>query len=143
MVGGSLRGYAGIAALYREAWQAAGRPAESVRIASFSHLHVTETSRETREAFYPYYSAYLEPLFAGPMPPEVYAQMLSPQGALAGGDPQEVVDKILLQHEALGTTRYLGQIDIGGQPFTEVARGIELFATKVAPVVRKATAGKG
>ena len=69
MVGGSLRGYAGIAALYREAWQAAGRPAESVRIASFSHLHVTETSRETREAFYPYYSAYLEPLFAGPMPP--------------------------------------------------------------------------
>jgi hypothetical protein len=76
------------------------------------------------------------------MPRAAYDQMLSPQGALVGGSPQEVVDKILGQHEALGAHRYFGQIDIGGQPFAEVARGIELFATKVAPIVRKATGRK-
>jgi alkanesulfonate monooxygenase SsuD/methylene tetrahydromethanopterin reductase-like flavin-dependent oxidoreductase (luciferase family) len=140
MVGGSLARYAEIAALYGRAWKESGRPERDRRLAAFSHLHVTETSQETRDEFYPYYSAYLEPLFKGPMPEEAYAQMLSPQGSLVAGSAQEVIDKILAQHEALGTTRYLGQIDIGGQPFAEVAKGIELYATKVAPVVRRSTA---
>jgi hypothetical protein len=34
--------------------------------------------------------------------------------------------------------RFVGQIDVGGQPFGQVSRSIELFATKVAPAVRKA-----
>src|SRR5271166_6608154 len=34
----------------------------------------------------------------------------------------------------------IGQIDIGGQSFSDVAKGIELFATKVAPALRKASA---
>jgi hypothetical protein len=42
----------------------------------------------------------------------------------------------------LGHTRYLGQIDVGGQPFAKVAKGIELLATKVAPAVRKAVAAR-
>lgn len=140
MLGGSLATYAQVAAIYRQAWQESGRPLSELRFAVFSHLHVTETSRETEEDFYPYYSAYLSPLFKGPMPRSVFAQMLSPQGGLVGGSPQEVIDKLLTLHEVLGITRYLGQIDIGGQPFTQVVKGLELFATKVAPVVRKETA---
>jgi hypothetical protein len=70
-----------------------GRPAADVRLAVFSHLHVTESSRETGEDFYPYYSAYLEPLFKGPMPPSMYEQMLSPDGALVGGRVAPVVRK--------------------------------------------------
>jgi len=140
MVGGSLDKYAQAAALYRQAWQRSGRDARDLRLATFAHLHVTERPQETREDFYPYYSAYLAPLFKGPMPPAVFAQMLSPQGALLGGSTEEVIDKILAQHEALGTTRCVGQIDIGGQSFARVAKGIEIFATKVAPAVRAATA---
>ena len=139
MVGGSLSNYAHTTDVYRRAWQESGHPATDIRIATFSHLHVTETTRETREDFYPNYSTYLGQLFNGPMP-AVYAQMLSPQGALVAGSPQEVIDKILAQHEALGTTRYVGQIDIGGQPFADIVKGIELFAAKVAPAVRAATA---
>jgi alkanesulfonate monooxygenase SsuD/methylene tetrahydromethanopterin reductase-like flavin-dependent oxidoreductase (luciferase family) len=139
MVGGTLARYAQTAALYREAWEESGRSRMDIRIATFSHLHVTETSQATYEDFFPYYSAYLEPLFKGPMPRPAYEQMLSPAGALVGGSPQEVVDKILAQHHAIGTTRYLGQIDIGGQSFAHVSRGIELYAAKVAPIVRKET----
>jgi len=36
----------------------------------------------------------------------------------------------------------VGQIDVGGQPFAKVAKGIELLATKVAPAVRKAVAAR-
>jgi alkanesulfonate monooxygenase SsuD/methylene tetrahydromethanopterin reductase-like flavin-dependent oxidoreductase (luciferase family) len=139
MVGGSLPGYAQIASLYRRAWTQLGHLESECKIASFSHLHVSETSKATRDDFYPYYSAYLEPLFQGPMPRPAFDQMLSPVGALVGGSADEVIDKILAQHEAMGTSRYLGQIDIGGQPYAEVAKGIERFASLVAPAVRKAT----
>jgi alkanesulfonate monooxygenase SsuD/methylene tetrahydromethanopterin reductase-like flavin-dependent oxidoreductase (luciferase family) len=140
MVGGSLVSYSRMAAYYRQAWQHSGRAAQDLRLATFAHLHVTDTARETREDFYPYYSAYLAPLFKGPMPPAVFEQMLSAEGALVGGSPQQVIDKILAQHEAMGTTRFVGQIDIGGQPFLQVAKGIEIFATRVAPAIRAATA---
>jgi alkanesulfonate monooxygenase SsuD/methylene tetrahydromethanopterin reductase-like flavin-dependent oxidoreductase (luciferase family) len=136
VLGGSLGGYTRIVALYRHAWEQSGRPRDEARVAMFSHLHVTETAKETRDDFFPYYSAYLEPLFKGPMPRPTYHQMLAPEGSLVGGSVDEVVDKILAHHEALGMCRYLGQIDIGGQSFSDVAKGIELFATRVAPSER-------
>ena len=52
------------------------------------------------------------------------------------GSPQQIVDKILYERELFGHQRFLAQIDIGGVPYSEVARVIELFATKVAPVIR-------
>ena len=45
-----------------------------------------------------------------------------------------------IQHDMLGNVRYVGPIDVGGQSFAQVAKGIELLATKVAPAVRKALA---
>jgi alkanesulfonate monooxygenase SsuD/methylene tetrahydromethanopterin reductase-like flavin-dependent oxidoreductase (luciferase family) len=140
MVGGSLGNYAQVAATYRQAWEQLGRPAAACRIATFSHLHVAESLDLVRTSFFPYYEAYLEPLFHGPMPVPAFEQMISPTGALVAGSAEQVIDKILAQHEALGTTRYFGQIDIGGQPFADVARGVERFAAHVAPAVRKATA---
>jgi hypothetical protein len=64
--------------------------------------------------------------------------MAGPQGTLLLGSPDEVAERLIQQHELLGNTRYIGQIDVGGQPLPQVARGIELLATNVAPVVRKA-----
>lgn len=75
-------------------------------------------------------------MFRSPMPLATYAQMLSPQGTLVAGSVQQVVDKISVLKEATGASRYVGQIDIGGQPFGDVARGIELLSTKVAEQVR-------
>lgn len=136
VLGGTFEGYADMAAHYRSVWAQSGRKPEDARIALFSHLHITETSQETEQDFYPYYSAYLRPMFRGPMPPAVYAQMLSAQGTLVGGSVQQVVDKIAMLKEATGADRYVGQIDIGGQPYSAVAKGIELLAGKVADQLR-------
>ncbi|MDB5586294.1 MAG: hypothetical protein JWP26_1264 [Devosia sp.] len=136
VLGGSFAGYAQMAQLYRQAWTEAGRDPAWAKISTFGHLHVTETAEETQRDFYPYYSAYLRPMFRGPMPVATYAQMLSPQGTLMGGSVQQVVDKILILKHSVGSSRFAGQIDIGGQPFKDIARGIELFATRVAPAVR-------
>ena len=54
------------------------------------------------------------------------------------GSPEQVIEKILFQHERLGHQRYLMQMSVGTMPHAQTMRSIELFGTKVAPAVRKA-----
>ena len=61
------------------------------------------------------------------------------RGALFVGSPQEVIDKILYQHELFGHDRFLIQLTVGPMPHEAVLRAIELLGTEVAPVVRRET----
>ncbi len=63
----------------------------------------------------------------------------SPRGALVVGSPEEVVEKILYEHELFGHQRFTAQISVGTLPHAKVMRAIELFGTEVAPAVRKET----
>jgi len=59
------------------------------------------------------------------------------RGHLFVGSPQEIVDKLLFQHEIFTHDRFLLQ-STGVIPHPQMMRSIELFGTKVAPAVRKA-----
>ena len=59
------------------------------------------------------------------------------KGANFIGSPQEIIDKILYQHEIFGHDRFLMQMSVGSVPHEKMMKSIELFATEVAPVVRK------
>ena len=52
------------------------------------------------------------------------------------GSPAQVIDKILYQHEIFDHDRFLLQFIVGSLEHAKVMRAIELFGTKVAPVVR-------
>jgi len=136
VLGGTLPGYAQLANLYMQVWVQSGHSTSDFRLAVFSHLQVTDGSKAALDEFYHYYSAYLKPLFKGPMPKEQFQQWVSPTGSLIAGGTQEVIDKILFLKE-MGVSRYAGQIDIGGQPWSKVVKSIEWFASKVAPELRK------
>jgi alkanesulfonate monooxygenase SsuD/methylene tetrahydromethanopterin reductase-like flavin-dependent oxidoreductase (luciferase family) len=136
VLGGTLTNYAQLASIYRNAWIESGHSEKDFKLAIFSHLHISKHSQKALSEFYPYYSAYLEPLFKGAMLRDQYQAMYSPNGSLFAGSPQEVIDKIMFLKEKMGVARYVGQIDIGGQSFSDVVKGIELFASKVAPVVK-------
>ncbi len=58
---------------------------------------------------------------------------------LVVGSPQQVVDKIMRHHEVLGTSRYVGQFDVGSMPHAMTTESLELFAAEVAPVLRRET----
>lgn len=73
-----------------------------------------------------------------PMSREQFEASRTLKGANFVGSPQEVVDKILYQHEIFGHGRFLMQMGIGSVPHDAVMRSIELFGTVVAPGVRKA-----
>ncbi len=54
------------------------------------------------------------------------------------GSPQQVTEKILAEHELFGHDRFLAHISVGTLPHEHAMRATELFATDVAPAVRKA-----
>jgi alkanesulfonate monooxygenase SsuD/methylene tetrahydromethanopterin reductase-like flavin-dependent oxidoreductase (luciferase family) len=59
------------------------------------------------------------------------------------GSPQEVIDKMLFEHELFGNDRFLAQMTVGSMPHDRVLRSIELFGSVVAPAVRRATGAGG
>ncbi|MFT7551017.1 MAG: alkanesulfonate monooxygenase SsuD, partial [Rhodothermales bacterium] len=64
-----------------------------------------------------------------------------PDGAIFLGNPEQVAEKILRQHRVFGHDRTLIQLSVGTIPRPQMLRAIELFGTKVAPMVRKELAG--
>ena len=59
-------------------------------------------------------------------------------GANFVGSPQQVVEKILFQHEIFHHDRFLVQFSVGTLPHDKLIRSIELLGTQVAPAVRAA-----
>ena len=69
-----------------------------------------------------------------------YEGCAQPRGALAVGTPEQVAEKILLEHELFGNSRYIGQMSVGAVAHADVLRSMELFGTRVAPLVREEVA---
>lgn len=59
------------------------------------------------------------------------------EGANFVGSPQQVIDKIMYQHEIFNHDRFLMQMSVGSVPHEKMLKSIELFANEVAPVIRK------
>ncbi|MEO8668279.1 MAG: LLM class flavin-dependent oxidoreductase [Bauldia sp.] len=129
-------------AAYRARGAEAGHDPKRLRVAVTGHLHVQKDAQAARDSFYPYLAAYFrshapDSSYAPDVSRETYDARARPTGSLFVGSPQEIVDKVLYERELFGHQRFLAQIDIGGLPYSEVARVIESLATDVAPVLRR------
>jgi alkanesulfonate monooxygenase SsuD/methylene tetrahydromethanopterin reductase-like flavin-dependent oxidoreductase (luciferase family) len=63
---------------------------------------------------------------------------LGPYGALLIGEPDEVVEKVLRHHAALGgIARVTFQMNASSLPHAKLMRAIEMLGTRVAPALRK------
>ena len=51
-----------------------------------------------------------------------------------------MAQKIVAQHKTFGNDRFLLQMAIGTMPHAKIMKAIELYGSKVAPMVRKETA---
>jgi alkanesulfonate monooxygenase SsuD/methylene tetrahydromethanopterin reductase-like flavin-dependent oxidoreductase (luciferase family) len=126
---------------YRQRHAAAGHNAKSSRVAVATHCYVAPDSQAARDEFYPYYRAYFGSHAARSyavreVPRDVFETRAASHGPIFVGSPQEIIDKLAYERELFGHDRFLAQIDIGGLPYANVARSIELLATKVLPAIR-------
>ncbi|MDQ0252714.1 putative LLM family oxidoreductase [Evansella vedderi] len=132
--------------LYRKAGIEAGHNSENLKIGVTAHGYISKTTQQAKDEFYPYYSNYWSyvnrqrGMTGRTISRADFEYMTAPNTGLFVGSPQQIVEKILQQYEHFGHQRFMAQMDIGGLPFKKVAESIELFATKVAPIVRKETA---
>lgn len=145
IIGGATAQFAPLMEYYRKTWIQKGWPVEQLKTGVSSHFHVADSSQQARDEFYPYHAHYFEQISRGRgqimrLTRDDFERGTRPEGAYFVGSPQEIIDKLLYEHELFSHQRFLAQIDVGGMPFSMVARTIELLATKVAPVVRRATA---
>jgi probable LLM family oxidoreductase len=143
ILGGDPMRFKPLVDIYRRAGLQAGHSPDKLNIGVTGHVYLAKTTEEAKDEFYPYYSNYWNYVnrqrgMGTKMSRDDFEQLASPETALFVGSPEQVVEKILRQHELYGHTRFLAQIDIGGIPFDKVARNIEFLSTKVAPMVKKA-----
>jgi probable LLM family oxidoreductase len=146
IIGGMPAQFAPHLRLYREVYENAGHDLSKIRLSINSHTFIADSEREARDIFYPPYAEVMgrigkERGWSG-LTRQQFDASTGPKGALLVGSVQEVVDKILYEHELFGHTRFLAQMSIGAMPHDKVLRAIELLGTKVAPAVRKALGGE-
>ena len=143
IIGGLPERFAPFAALHRDAARQAGHeppPAISIN----SHGYIAETSQEALDDSFPYAAAMMNKIGRErgwqPMTRDQYDAAATLRGANFVGSPQQIVEKILFQHEIFRHDRFLVQFTVGTMPHEKTMRSIELLGTQVAPAVRAALA---
>jgi probable LLM family oxidoreductase len=139
IIGGRPERFVPFAELHGRAAVEAGHeppPALSIN----SHGYVADTSAQAGDEFFPAYAAMMNRIgkergWAG-ITRQDFDALRTKRGALVVGSPDEVVEKILFQHELFGHQRFMAQMSVGSLPHAQVLRSIELFGTQVAPAVR-------
>jgi probable LLM family oxidoreductase len=146
IIGGAPERFVPLVELYRESGRRAGHDPAALRVGINSHGFIADSTGAAVEAAWPPYLDVMGRIGRERgWPPPTRARFeaeRSPRGTLFVGSPQEVVDKILFEHELFGMDRMLLQFSVGTMPHRELLRSIELFGTEVAPVVRRATASQ-
>ncbi|HEY0872297.1 MAG TPA: LLM class flavin-dependent oxidoreductase [Vicinamibacterales bacterium] len=139
IIGGLPERFTPFVEIYREAGARAGHDPSVLRLSINSHGFIADTSQEAADRFFGPMKEVMDRIGAERgWPPHTRAQYdaaLHLRGHLFVGSPQQIVDKILFQHEIFGHDRFLLQ-STGVIPHAQMMRSIELFGTQVAPQVR-------
>jgi probable LLM family oxidoreductase len=139
IIGGLPERFVPFAEIHREAARRAGHGSPALGINS--HGFVADTSQEAADHAFPAFATMMNRIGRErgwpPMTREDFERSRTLRGANFVGGPQEVVEKILFQHELFGHDRFLLQLSVGTLPHALMLRAIELYGTEVAPAVRR------
>ena len=142
IIGGEPHRFAGLVELYREAGAKAGHAPEKLQVAINSHGFIAEDSQDAADTYFPPYAAMFGQIGKErgwpPVTRSQYEAGRSLRGALLVGNPEEVAEKIVLEHSYFKNDRFLMQIDMGALSHDKTLKAIELFGTKVRELVDKA-----
>ena len=141
IIGGSPDQFVPFIQLYKETWVKAGRDIHELQLGINNHVFIGEDDKAVGDLFYPYYAEMMNRIGRergwSPLARQQFEYSRSPKGALMVGGVQQVIDKILYEHELFGFTRFMAHASLGTVPHAEVMKSIELYGSKVVPEVRK------
>ncbi|WP_242217531.1 LLM class flavin-dependent oxidoreductase [Shinella zoogloeoides] len=141
IIGGTPARYAPLFDLYREAARRAGQDEAKLKTSINVHGFIADTTEAAADAFYGPQAEVMNRIGRergwGPTSRAQFDQSIGPDGHLFLGDPETVARKIVAHQKIFRNDRFLLQMAIGLMPHDRILRGIELYGTKVAPLVRE------
>lgn len=142
IIGGRPRQFQPLTELYRQTGEKVGHDASKLKLGVSGHGFIAADSQDARDIAFPAHSATMSRIGAERgWPPTTRAQFdasTTSEGAYYMGSPQEVIDKILMQHEWFGHDRFGLQLSVGTLPHDKIMKAIELYGTVVKPAIDKA-----
>jgi probable LLM family oxidoreductase len=137
IIGGAPKRFANYIDLYRRAAEQFGTTAHPVGM--HSPGFIANTDEEARELHWPHYRVIRDRIGAlrgwPPIRQEEYEREIE-HGSLYIGSPETVARKIASAVKALGVGRFDLIYTAGAQPISARMRAVELYGTKVIPMVR-------
>jgi probable LLM family oxidoreductase len=141
IIGGEPARFAPLFELYRRAAAQGGHDPSTLATSLNVHGFVGETTAQAADDFYLPQAEVMNRIGRergwGPTSRAHFDQARGPRGALFVGDPETVAEKIVAMHRIFRNDRFLLQMAIGLMPHDKLMKAIELFGTRVAPLVRK------
>lgn len=138
IIGGDPARFKPYVDLYHRAHAQLGKPVKPIGV--HSPGYVAETDAQAREEFWPDYKQMRDRIGAErgwpPMARGEFEQEIE-RGSLYLGSPETVARKIAATVKTLGVSRFQLKYSAGPLPHDKLMRCIELYGTKVAPLVRE------
>ena len=142
IIGGDPARFAPFSKLYRDQLQAFGRPELPVSI--HSPGHIAETDEQAMEELWPQYLAGFGRIGRergwSPMTKDHFLNEAQ-HGSVYAGSPETVANKIVHAVTSVGASRFDLKFANGPMPHEQLMSSIELYATRVVPLVRDKLAG--
>jgi len=138
IIGGDPKRFRPFVDLYHRAFAQFGRPVKEVAV--HSPGHVADTDAQAREEYWVGYKGMHDRIGAERGWPPIGRAQFDQEvehGALNVGAPETVARKIAATAKALGIVRFDMKYSAGTLPHDKMMHSIELYGTKVMPLVRE------
>jgi probable LLM family oxidoreductase len=141
IIGGQPERFAPFFDLFRQAAPEYGFDPDVIPLSVNSHGFIADDSQAAVDEYYPHATVMMNKIGKERGWAPASQAQLEAQRELHGsdfvGNPDEIIEKILYQHELFHHQRFLMQMGNNAMDHAKLLRSIELFGTKVAPVVRE------
>lgn len=127
---------------YRGALTQAGHDPSNFPVATTGFFYTAETTQQALKEYYPHINEGMTLTNGRGFAKQMFEQGADKRSVMLVGSPQEIIEKILYQHEVFGHQRYMAQLEFGGVPLDKVMKNIEIIGNDILPAVRKYTAKK-
>src|SRR5437868_2163080 len=142
IIGGTPDQFIPYTKFYHDEFIKAGYDPSKLQLCINSHAYIADNSQQAADEFFPPYAYVMSKIGRERGWPsttrEQFELMRSPTGSLLVGSPQQIIDKILYEHELFGNTRFMVHFSVGTLLHHQMMHAIELFGNMVAPAIHKA-----
>lgn len=142
-LGGPAMNFKPAVLAYERMAEQSGFDLKTLPLATTSLFYVAKDSKEALQGMYPHLNVGFKALRGTGYPKQQFAQARDYRDALMVGSSEEIIEKLLYQHELFGMQRFLAQIDFGGVPFEKLMKNIEIIGNDILPALKKHTKKAG